>query len=76
MLTNGKSRFSMLRKMESLGLDRTSIPLLFLFFAGAPMLAAQMPGQNAPGPPPAQVEQTSHGIRATAGNEVLEVTVH
>ena len=28
-----------------------------------------------PGPPPAQVEQTSHGIRATAGSEVLEVTV-
>jgi hypothetical protein len=34
-----------------------------------------MPGQKAPGPPPAQVEQTSHGIRSTAGNEVLEVTV-
>ncbi|MGA8744075.1 MAG: hypothetical protein WB561_22980, partial [Terracidiphilus sp.] len=38
-------------------------------------LPAQMPGQKAPGPPPAQIEQTSHGIRATAGREVLEVTV-
>ena len=38
-------------------------------------ISAQMPGQNAAGPPPAQVEQTSHGIRATAGKEVLEVTV-
>jgi alpha-D-xyloside xylohydrolase len=34
-----------------------------------------MPGLKAPGPPPAQVEQTSHGLRATAGKEVLEVTV-
>jgi len=38
-------------------------------------ISAQMPGQNAAGPPPAQIEQTSHGIRATAGKEVLEVTV-
>ena len=49
--------------------------ILFLFFATAPMLIAQMPGQKAPGPPPAHVEKTDHGIRATAGSEVLEVTV-
>src|ERR1019366_7069990 len=51
-----------------------AIPVL-LILSGTVGIAAQMPGQNAPGPPPAQVEQTSHGIRATAGNEVLEVTV-
>ena len=49
--------------------------ILFLFFIASSMAPAQMPGQKAPGPPPAQVEQTSHGIRATAGSEVLEVTV-
>ncbi|MGD0631131.1 MAG: hypothetical protein ABR987_17520, partial [Terracidiphilus sp.] len=48
---------------------------VLLILSGTVGIAAQMPGQNAPGPPPAQVEQTSHGIRATAGNEVLEVTV-
>ena len=46
-----------------------------LILLGTVGVAAQMPGQKALGPPPAQVEQTSHGIRATAGNEVLEVTV-
>ena len=51
------------------------MPILFLFFATSSMANAQMPGQKAPGPPPAQIEQTSHGIRATAGSEVLEVTV-
>jgi hypothetical protein len=51
-----------------------AIPAL-LILSGTISVAAQMPGQKAPGPPPAQVEQTSHGIRATAGNEVLEVTV-
>ena len=51
------------------------MPVLFLFFATSSMANAQMPGQKAPGPPPAQIEQTSHGIRATAGSEVLEVTV-
>jgi len=49
-----------------------AIPVL-LTLSGTVGIAAQMPGQNAPGPPPAQVEQTSHGIRATAGNEVLEL---
>jgi hypothetical protein len=51
------------------------IPILFLFFATSSMASAQMPGPNAPGPPPERIEQTSRGIRATAGNEVLEVTV-
>src|SRR5664279_5789577 len=51
-----------------------AIPVL-LILSGTVGIAAQLPGQNAPGPPPAQVEKTSHGIRATAGNEVLEVTV-
>jgi len=35
---------------------------------------AQMPGQKAPGPPPARVEQTGQGFRAAAGNEILTVT--
>jgi len=52
-----------------------AMPILFLFSVSPPMAKAQMPGQKAPGPPPAQVEQTSHGLRATAGREVLEVTV-
>ena len=34
-----------------------------------------MPGQKLPGLVPISVEQTSHGIRATAGKEVLEATV-
>src|ERR1039458_5373864 len=51
-----------------------AIPVL-LILSGTVSIAAQMPGQKAPGPPPARVEQTSHGIRATAGNEILEVTV-
>jgi Glycosyl hydrolases family 31/Domain of unknown function (DUF4968) len=49
--------------------------LILLILSRSVGIAAQMPGQEAPGPPPAQVEQTSHGIRATAGREVLEVTV-
>jgi alpha-D-xyloside xylohydrolase len=75
MLANRKSRFNMLRNAEIFRSSRTAIPILFLFFAAAPMLIAQMPGQKAPGPPPAHVEKTNHGIRATAGSEVLEVTV-
>jgi len=51
------------------------MPLLFLFFAALPLAKAQMPGQEALGPPPAQIEQKSYGLRATAGREVLEVTV-
>ena len=65
-------------KAESLRTGRDGwevMPILFLFLAISSMANAQMPGQKAPGPPPAQVEQTSRGIRATAGSEVLEVTV-
>jgi alpha-D-xyloside xylohydrolase len=65
----------MLRNAEIFRSSRTAIPILFLFFAAAPILIAQMPGQKAPGPPLAHVEKTNHGIRATAGSEVLEVTV-
>ena len=61
------------RSCVSLNLVR-AIPIL-LILSGTVGIPAQMPGQKAPGPPPAQVEQTSHGIRATAGSEVLEVTV-
>src|SRR5580698_10244804 len=48
---------------------------IWLIVSGTGGIAAQMPGQNVPGPQPAQVEQTGHGIRSTAGDEVLEVTV-
>ena len=51
------------------------MPVIALLLAASTIAAAQMPGQKAPGPPPEQVEQTSHGIRATAGREILEVTV-
>lgn len=44
----------------------------FLFAASC--LEAQMPGQQAPGPPPARFEQTAHGLRATVGTEILDVT--
>lgn len=48
---------------------------VFALLLASSSAMAQMPGQKAPGPPPAQVEQTSHGFRATAGNEVLTLTV-
>jgi alpha-D-xyloside xylohydrolase len=48
---------------------------IVLLVAAASFAAAQMPGQKVQGPPPALVEQTTHGIRATAGKEILEVTV-
>jgi alpha-D-xyloside xylohydrolase len=48
-----------------------------MLFSLAPLLIAnaQMPGQKMPGLVPIQVEQTSHGFRATAGKEVLQATV-
>src|SRR5947209_17617498 len=49
--------------------------ILSLFFTGALIASAQMPGQKVPGPPPAQVKQVSHGIRAIVGSEVIEITV-
>src|ERR1035437_9552269 len=75
---NRKSRSNMLSNVGILRMGRGSwaaMPILFLFSVTPPMAKAQMPGQKMPGPPPAQVEQTSQGIRATAGREVLEVTV-
>ncbi len=51
-----------------------AMPILFLLSVASPSVRAQMPGQKMPGPPPAQVGLTSHGFRATTGNEVLEVT--
>jgi alpha-D-xyloside xylohydrolase len=48
---------------------------LLLSFSTCLMSRTQMPGQKLPGLAPTKVEQTSHGIRATAGKEVLEATV-
>jgi len=53
----------------------TCMPVLFFSFVAVPMLSAQMPGQKALGPPSERVEQNSHGIRAIAGPEVLDITV-
>src|SRR5215472_10140026 len=52
---------------------RSVVPALALLASSS--ATAQMPGQKAPGPPPEQVEQTSQGFRAIAGNEVLTLTV-
>jgi alpha-D-xyloside xylohydrolase len=78
MVANRELRSKMLWNAGILRTGRGSwatMPILFLFFAALPVAKAQMPGQEAPGPPPAQIEQTSHGLRAIAGREVLEVTV-
>ena len=48
------------------------VGLLFSAFAGA---AAQMPGQNTPGPGAIAAEQTHQGLHATVGAEVVDVTV-
>ncbi len=52
---------------------RAAVPALCLLLT-ASVLAGQMPGQSAPGPPPARVEQTNLGFRAVAGKELLTVT--
>ena len=47
-----------------------------LIVIAPPALArAQMPGQSLPGQPAIKVDQTPHGLRATVGPEVVEVTV-
>ena len=51
------------------------MPAVVLLLASSAVAVAQMPGQKAPGPTPAQIEQTSHGFRAISGREVLDVTV-
>ena len=48
---------------------------ILLIFTGAVSLHAQMPGQKMPGLAPVEVQKTSHGILATAGEETLDVTV-
>jgi Domain of unknown function (DUF4968) len=78
MLAKGKSRSNMLWNEGMLRSSCASwapMSVVVLLFSSSTIVAAQMPGQKAPGPPPAQVEKTSHGLRATAGKEVLEVTV-
>ena len=44
-------------------------------WAGLRISSGQMPGQKLPGLQPVQVQQTSTGLKATIGPEVLEVTV-
>src|SRR5581483_8812840 len=52
---------------------RVAVPGLCLLLT-ASILAGQMPGQSAPGPPPARVDETNLGFRAVAGKELLTVT--
>ncbi len=51
-----------------------TMPILILLALTPPLAGAQMPGQQAPGPPPVHAEQTSHGIHVTSGQEVLTIT--
>jgi alpha-D-xyloside xylohydrolase len=53
---------------------RFCLPILLLLLA-APGLIAQMPGQDRPGLLPTTAQQSEHGMRATVGSEVLDVTV-
>ena len=53
---------------------RFCLPALSLLLA-APCLIAQMPGQERPGMAPVAAQQSEHGMRATIGSEVLDVSV-
>lgn len=48
---------------------------VWMILLGTVEAVAQMPGQQALAPPPEQIVQTSHGLRATAGKEILTLTV-
>jgi len=50
------------------------VPLLFLLGLANSALS-QMPGQQMPGLSPIAVQKSEHGMRATMGSEVLDVTV-
>src|SRR5947209_18071089 len=67
----------MRRSTEALQIVLLTAAFAFIGLSLAPCgyAGAQMPGQKMPGLVPIQVEQTSHGIKATAGKEVLEATV-
>lgn len=49
--------------------------ICLVLLAGHQTAASQMPGQKMPGLSPIEVQETGHGIRMTAGKEVLDVTV-
>ncbi len=51
-----------------------AISILFLFLAARTAMA-QMPGQDRPALPPVSVQQSEHGLHATVGSEVLDITV-
>src|SRR6185437_3791763 len=56
-------------------LPAAAFPFMLFSLAAFLPARAQMPGQKMPGLVPIQVEQTSHGFKATAGKEVLQATV-
>jgi len=56
------------------GLFSGVISILFLL-TGVQGTLAQMPGQNLPGLAPISAEQSEHGIRATMGSEVIDISV-
>jgi alpha-D-xyloside xylohydrolase len=61
--------------MKSVLLRIISIPVLLVLFLTAPGGRGQMPGQQMPGLPPIAAQQSEHGIRATVGAEVVDITV-
>ncbi len=48
---------------------------ILILFSIARSAMSQMPGQDKPSLPPVAVQQSEHGMRATVGSEVIEVTV-
>ena len=52
-----------------------SISALLAMALTVPVALSQMPGQQMPGLPPIAAQQSEHGIRATVGAEVVDITV-
>jgi alpha-D-xyloside xylohydrolase len=52
-----------------------SVPVLLVLFSAAHIAMSQMPGQERPGLAPVAAQQSEHGLHATIGSEVLDVTV-
>ena len=61
--------------LQILAYVRSRALMIFILFSGAQSGWSQMPGQNMPQLPPVAAQQTAHGIHATVGNEVIEITV-
>lgn len=64
-----------LRAQRLLPATAGSLAFSFLVLLGAPCALAQMPGQSIPGQAAIAAQRAEHGIRATVGEETVEVTV-